>query len=64
MLYTHDYDIVYGSIMNDTVGFQMRKYRNSDISLREFLEGIKYFQGETYQYAFCTQRAIQYLCKL
>ena len=64
VLYSHDYDIVYGPIMNDTIGFQMRKYRDSDISLREFLEGIKYFRGETYQYAFCTKRAIQYLVKL
>ena len=64
VLYTHTYDIVYGPIMNDTIGFQMRKYRNTDISLREFLENIKYFKGETYQYAFCTQHAINYLSKL
>ena len=64
VLYTHNYDIVYGPIMNDTIGFQMREFRKRNISLREFLEGIKYSQGETFQYAFCTERAIQHLCKL
>lgn len=50
--------------MNDTIGVQMREYRSKNISLREFLEGIKYSRGETFQYAFCTQLAIQYLRKL
>ena len=63
-LFTHDYDVVYGPIMNDTIGFQMREYRKRNISLQEFLEGIKYSRGETYQYAFCTQRAIKYLHRL
>lgn len=63
-LFTHDYDIVYGPIMNDTIGVQMREYRRRNISLREFLEGIQYYRGETFQYAFCTQRAIQLLRKL
>ena len=64
VLYTHNYDIVYGPIMNDTIGFQMREFRKRNISLREFLEGIKYTRGETFQYAFCTERAIKYLYKL
>lgn len=42
----------------------MREYRKRNISLQEFLEGIKYSRGETYQYAFCTQRAIKYLHRL
>ena len=58
-LFTHNFDIVYGPIMNDTIGFQMREFRKRNISLREFLEGIKYSRGETFQYAFCTERAIQ-----
>ena len=64
ILFTHDYDIVFGPIMNDTVGVQLRSYRNRIISLQEFLEGIKYSRGETFQYAFCTQQSIQYLRKL
>ena len=64
IFFTHDYDIVFGPIMNDTVGVQMRSYRNRIISLQEFLEGIKYSRGETFQYAFCTQQSIQYLRKL
>ena len=58
-LFTHNFDIVYGPIMNDTIGFQMREFRKRNFSLREFLEGIKYSRGETFQYAFCTERAIQ-----
>ena len=64
VLFTHNFDIVYGPIMNDTIGFQMREFRKRNISLREFLEGIKYSRGETFQYAFCTEQAIKYLYKL
>ncbi|MDO4462510.1 MAG: DUF3990 domain-containing protein [Bacteroidia bacterium] len=62
--YHHDYDIVFGPIMNDTIGMQMRNYRNKHISLHEFLEGIRYSKGETFQYAFCTTKAIQHLRKI
>lgn len=59
--FRHSYDIVYGPIMNDTVGRQMREYRLSHQNLSLFLEGIKYAKGETYQYAFCSERAIALL---
>lgn len=62
--YIHDYDIVYGPIANDTVGFQMRQYREENTDLRGFLQGLKYRKGETFQYAFCTERAIKFLKKL
>lgn len=60
----HPYDIVYGPIMNDTIGRQMREYRLSHKDLHLFLEGIKYAKGETFQYAFCTERAIALLKRL
>ena len=59
--FRHSFDIVYGPIMNDTIGFQMREYRKSHIDLLGFLEGIKYEKGETFQYAFCTEQAISLL---
>ncbi len=63
--FTHDYDIVYGPIANDTIGLQMREYRRShQNNLMGFLQGIKYYKGETYQYAFCTERAIKLLKRL
>lgn len=62
--YHHDYDIVYGPIANDTIGAQMRAFRLQRKDLNEFLEGLKYVKGETYQYAFCTKRAISKLRKL
>ena len=64
VLFSHEYDVVFGPIMNDTIGVQMRYYRSLHITLGEFLEGIKYYRGETFQYAFCTPRSIQYLRKL
>ena len=59
----HDYDIVYGPIANDTIGYQMRLYREENTDLRGFLQGLKYRKGETFQYAFCTERAIKFLKK-
>lgn len=62
--FKHDFDIVYGPIANDTIGYQMRQYREEFTDLRGFLQGLKYRRGETFQYAFCTERAIQYLKKI
>lgn len=62
--FKHDFNIVYGPIANDTIGYQMRQYREEFTDLRGFLKGLKYRKGETYQYAFCTERAIQYLKKI
>ena len=59
--YEHDFDIVYGPIANDTVGLQMREFRRSHKDLQGFLEGLHYYKGETFQYAFCSQRAIDLL---
>lgn len=62
--FKHDYDIVYGPIANDTIGYQMRQYREESTDLRGFLQGLKYRKGETFQYAFCTERALKYLKKI
>lgn len=59
--YAHDYDIVYGPIANDNVGEQIRKFRSLRIPLTQFLEELKYAKGITFQYAFCTQKAIDQL---
>ncbi len=62
--YKHEYDIVYGPIANDTIGYQMRQYREEFTDLKGFLQGLKYSKGETFQYAFCTERALKYLKKI
>ena len=63
----HPFDVVYGPIANDRVGLQIRNYRMGNINKEEFLRRLKYMKGITFQYAFCTQKAIekllQYECK-
>lgn len=41
----------------------MRLYHGSTIDFDEFLRRIQYIKGITFQYAFCTQRAIDKLIK-
>ena len=60
----HNYDIVYGPIANDRIGAQITRYKQGYISFEEFLKRIQYINGITFQYAFCTQRAIDKLIKL
>ena len=60
----HDYDIVYGPIADDRVGAQITRYRQGYITFDEFLRRIQFFKGITFQYAFCTQKAIDKLTKL
>lgn len=59
--YMHDFDVVYGPIANDRVGLQIRNYRLGNIDKREFLRRLKYMKGITFQYAFCTQKAVDKL---
>jgi hypothetical protein len=65
--YMHSYDVVYGPIANDRVGLQIRNYRLGNIDKKEFLRRLKYMKGITFQYAFCTESAIEklqpYECK-
>ena len=59
--YQHSFDVVYGPIANDRVGLQIRNYRLGNINKKEFLRRLKYMKGITFQYAFCTVRAIEKL---
>jgi len=63
--FKHDYDIVYGPIANDTIGLQLREFkRKHHGSIRSFLKGIKFIKGETFQYAFCSEKAIKLLKRI
>lgn len=59
--YQHSFDVVYGPIANDRVGLQIRNYRLGNIDKKEFLRRLRYMKGITFQYAFCTQQAIEKL---
>lgn len=59
--YMHDYDVVYGPIANDRVGMQIRNYRIGNIDKAEFMRRLEYMKGITFQWAFCTQHAIDCL---
>jgi hypothetical protein len=59
--YMHSFDVVYGPIANDRVGLQIRNYRMGHIDKQEYLRRLHYMKGITFQYAFCTPRAIEKL---
>ena len=50
-------------IANDTIGAQITRYKQNYITFEEFLQRIQYPKGITFQYAFCTQKAIDQLIK-
>ena len=60
----HDFDIVYGPVANDDVGYQIRRLLAGMITIETFLEELKYKEGITYQYFFATERSVQFLKKL
>lgn len=60
----HDYDIVYGPIANDRIGAQIARYKQGYITFEEFHHRIQYIKGITFQYAFCTQEAVDKLIKI
>lgn len=62
--FSHEYDIVYGPIADDYVGLQIRDFKRNNITFEQFLANIRYHKGITYQYAFCTQKAIEQLVRL
>ena len=45
------------------VGAQITRYKQGYITFDEFLRRIQHIKGITFQYAFCTQRAIDKLIK-
>ena len=62
--YKHCYDVVFGPIANDRVGLQIRNFREGNIDLAELLRRLEFMKGITFQYAFCTERAIECLKKI
>ena len=60
----HSYDIVFGPIANDTVGFQLRRLNAKIIDTEQFVREIQLMGGETFQYFFGTEKAIKYLRRL
>lgn len=48
----------------DEALFQEFRYKQGYITFDEFLRRIQYIKGITFQYAFCTQRAIDKLEKI
>lgn len=60
----HDYDIVVGSIADDGVTFQLRRYRTGGITMERLIDELKYTKGLTIQYFFGTPRALAYLKRL
>lgn len=59
--FMHSFDVVHGPIANDRVGLQIRNRRLGNIDRDEFLLRLKYMKGITFQYAFCTRKAIETL---
>lgn len=59
----HDFDVVYGPIANDTIGAQITRFKQGYITFEQFIKRIQFPKGITFQYAFCTQRAIDQLIK-
>ena len=57
----HDYDIVFGPIANDTVGFQIRRFVSGIISMDQFVQELQYMKGISFQYFFGTERALKFL---
>ena len=62
--FQHTYDIVYGPIADDYIGLQIRDFKRNNITFDQFLQNIHYHKGITFQYAFCTPKAIKYLARL
>ena len=60
----HDFDIVYGPIVNDNVGEQVALFKGGYISKERFLQKLKHLRGITFQYAFCSKEAISKLKKV
>ena len=59
--FIHHYDIVYGPIADDYIGLQIRDFKRKNITFEQFLQNIQYHKGVTFQYAFCTQKAVDKL---
>ena len=59
----HDYDIVYGPIVDDKVGLQISRYQLQYIPMDELIRQLSFIRP-TFQYFFGTERAIRLLHKI
>lgn len=57
----HDNDIVFGPIANDRIGRQIFNFTAGYIDFDTFLRRIQFPEGVTFQWAFCTEKAIRLL---
>lgn len=64
MQFIHNFDIVYGPIADDYIGLQIRDFKRNHITFEQFIRNIKYHKGVTYQYAFCSQKAVEQLIRV
>ena len=59
----HDYDIVIGPIADDTVGVQVRRFKDGIITIEQLIEEIKWHKV-TLQYLFATQESLKSLSRI
>ena len=55
---------VIGPIADDGVTFQLRRYTDGIITMRQLVEELRYAKGLTIQYFFGTDRALSYLSRI
>lgn len=60
----HGYDIVFGPIANDRVGRQIANLKDGYIDFETFIARLKFMKGITFQYAFCSEKAVSQLVKI
>lgn len=60
---THDYDIVYGPIADDTVGATIALFQRHYIDLDELIRRLKFIQPK-FQYFFATEASLSTLTRL
>ena len=60
----HEYDVVIDPIANDRVGAQLWRYENHSIDLSTLVHNLQFMKGITFQYFFCTERAIKLLKRI
>lgn len=51
----------FGQAFYLSVGIQVRKFRDGEITKAQFIRKLRYMKGITMQYAFCTPKAIEML---
>ena len=60
---SHSYDLVIGPIADDGVVYQINRYLQHIITLKQLVKEMKYKKLNN-QYCFCTEKAIQHLKRL